>query len=192
MVWITRCPEGVPPFKPIPGDSLYQRRELFAFGNSLASNRAVSTESFEYRCGVDVTGIHEIPFKDGPSKIRLTLTKRPGQGSGETGKDVDEILVDHVYSNCGYRPNTDMTRELQVHYCWESEGPMSLAGAMLSASGGGRDCLSQVVPGAETLRNPEPKFYVVGMKSYGRGTAFLMRVGYEQIENVTTLLGDEL
>ena len=38
------------------------------------------------------------------------------------------------------------------------------------------------------MRNPEPRFYIVGMKSYGRNSSFLMRVGYEQVG----LLVDEL
>ena len=52
----------------------------------------------------------------------------------------------------------------------------------------GGDCLAQAAPGAATLRNPEPRFYIVGMKSYGRNSSFLMRVGYEQVG----LLVDEL
>jgi hypothetical protein len=66
---------------------------------------------------------------------------------------------------------------------------MKLAGALLAASGGGSgDCLAQVVPGKDTLTNPEPRLYVIGMKSYGRGTAFLLRVGYEQVQLVLSLL----
>ena len=35
--------------------------------------------------------------------------------------------------------------------------------------------------GADTLRNPEPDFYVIGSKSYGRNSQFLIRVGLEQV-----------
>ena len=43
--------------------------------------------------------------------------------------------------------------------------------------------------GAETLANPEPGFFVLGAKSYGRNPTFLMRVGWEQVEEVFGLLG---
>ncbi|KAJ1442336.1 hypothetical protein B484DRAFT_390109 [Ochromonadaceae sp. CCMP2298] len=43
----------------------------------------------------------------------------------------------------------------------------------------------------ENLKNPEPRLYVVGMKSYGRDTAFLLRIGYEQVRQVMLLLGED-
>ena len=71
---------------------------------------------------------------------------------------------------------------------------MKLAAAMLasSSSGGGGDCLAQVLPGKDTMRSPEPRFFIVGMKSYGRGSAFLLRIGYEQVQHVMALLADEM
>jgi hypothetical protein len=89
----------------------------------------------------------------------------------------------------GYRPDLELCRELQVHLCYASEGPMKLAAAMLAAGGAGGDCLAQESPGAEVLRSPEPNFFVVGAKSYGRGSAFLLGMGYEQAEQVVGLCG---
>ena len=76
----------------------------------------------------------------------------------------------------------------EVHYCYATEGPMKLAAALMAAGGGGGDCLAQVfilkllsalvwqvVPGPATLLTPEPGLLVLGMKSYGRGSAFLLR-----------------
>lgn len=68
---------------------------------------------------------------------------------------------------------------------------MKLAAALLSSSGSSGDCLSQVLPGKETLRSPEARLFVVGMKSYGRGSSFLLRIGYEQVEHVMALLAEE-
>ena len=45
---------------------------------------------------------------------------------------------------------------------------MKLAAALLGARGG--DCLAQTSHGAETLANPEPGFFILGAKSYGRNT----------------------
>jgi len=43
-----------------------------------------------------------------------------------------------------------------------------------------QDCLTQTCPGPETLRNPEPNFHVLGAKSFGRNSLFLLRLGFEQ------------
>ena len=46
--------------------------------------------------------------------------------------------------------------------------------------------------GAEELRQPEPGFYIVGMKSYGRAPTFLMLTGYEQVRSVVAELTGDL
>ncbi len=45
--------------------------------------------------------------------------------------------------------------------------------------------------GPETLLNPEPNFFILGQKSYGRSPNYLMRVGWEQVDDVFHLLGVE-
>jgi hypothetical protein len=45
--------------------------------------------------------------------------------------------------------------------------------------------------GAEELKHPEPNFFTVGMKSYGRAPTFLTLTGYEQVRSVVAaLVGD--
>jgi hypothetical protein len=78
-------------------------------------------------------------------------------------------------------------RQLQVHECYATCGPMKLSAAILGAQAGG-DCLAQTTHGVETLTNPEPNFFLLGSKSYGRHNTFLLRVGYDQVEEVFTLL----
>jgi len=48
----------------------------------------------------------------------------------------------------------------------------------------GADCLATPVFGAETLLHPEPGYFTLGMKSYGRNSNFLLRTGYEQVVSV--------
>ncbi|MEC3975847.1 hypothetical protein [Amycolatopsis sp. H20-H5] len=59
---------------------------------------------------------------------------------------------------------------------------MNLSVALLGA--GGDDRLAQPRLGVEALRSPEPGFFGLGGKSYGRLTTFLLRVGYEQVGEV--------
>ena len=63
---------------------------------------------------------------------------------------------------------------------------MNLAAALLASPSA--DCLVQTSQGVDTLRTPEPDFYILGQKSYGRNPTFLMRVGWEQIDEVFSLL----
>ena len=43
-------------------------------------------------------------------------------------------------------------------------------------------------PPAETLRNPEPNYYALGAKSFGRNSQFLMRIGFEQVRGAFQLI----
>ena len=79
-----------------------------------------------------------------------------------------------------------MYRQLQVHECYATCGPMKLAASLLASSS--TDCLTQESQGAESLKNPEPDFYILGSKSYGRNATFLLRVGWEQVDEVFSLL----
>jgi hypothetical protein len=66
---------------------------------------------------------------------------------------------------------------------------MKLAAALLAASGAGGDCLAQPAQDATTLRNPEPRYFVLGNKSYGRRSDFLLKVGHQQVRDALDLLG---
>ena len=58
-----------------------------------------------------------------------------------------------------------LSEELQIHYCYATEGPIKLAAALMSSGGGGGDCLAQVSHGSDSLKNPEPGFYIIGVSS---------------------------
>ena len=44
--------------------------------------------------------------------------------------------------------------------------------------------------GPEALVSPEPDFYILGAKSYGRTSSFLVSVGLQQIRELFALIGD--
>ena len=76
-----------------------------------------------------------------------------------------------------------------MHYCYATQGPMKLASALMASTGStSGDCLAQSAPGRQTMLNPEPGFFILGMKSYGRSSAFLLRLGHEQVQLVLELL----
>lgn len=96
-----------------------------------------------------------------------------------SGDDDTIETFDQIVANVGYRPDTSLTRELQIHSCYATEGPIKLAATLLGESSA--DCLQQQCGAADTLTTPEPDFYVLGSKSYGRESNFLYRVGLDQI-----------
>ena len=52
-----------------------------------------------------------------------------------------------------------------------------------------QDCLQQAATGPETLLTPEPDFYLLGSKSYGRNPQFLFARGLDQIQQLFTIIG---
>lgn len=66
-------------------------------------------------------------------------------------------------------------RQLQVHECYATAAAMNLSASVLGAASA--DCLAQPAPGADTLTNPEPDFYILGAKSYGRMNTFRCALG---------------
>ena len=96
---------------------------------------------------------------------------------GPRAEEADQVIV-----NCGYGPDTSLYRELRVHESYESLAPMKLASALQAA--GTSDCVSIPSFGVDTLVNPEPDFFILGAKSYGRSSDFLLRTGYTQVAAV--------
>lgn len=45
--------------------------------------------------------------------------------------------------------------------------------------------------GEKELRQPEPGFYIAGVKSYGRAPTFLMATGYEQVRSIVSYLSGD-
>ncbi len=114
----------------------------------------------------------------------LKVILRPRLGGPE-----ETVRVDRVLALTGAVGDHQLYRQLQVHECYATSGPMNLAARLLGSAGG--DCLDQASHGAESLKNPEPGFFILGAKSYGRNSSFLMRVGWEQVTEVFTLLAEE-
>ena len=52
-------------------------------------------------------------------------------------------------------------------------------------------CGSVEPHGEALLAHPEPGFYIVGMKSYGRAPTFLMATGYEQVRSIAAALAGD-
>ena len=96
---------------------------------------------------------------------------------------VAEVEVDRVLALNGGVGDASIYRQLQVHECYATAAPMALSAALLAQGGAGGDCLAVPSTGPETLANPEPGFFILGAKSYGRNSQFLLRTGWRQVDD---------
>jgi hypothetical protein len=176
IVWLRRSVEPAP-FPSYPNDPLPARALLAREGNRIAAAPPA--------CCTQIAGAIVSSLCRERGRLRVGL-RRPGTGTSEGGS-LDALVVDRVIANVGYRPATELYRELQVHQCYASEGPMALAAALLGGSTSG-DCLEQVGQGPDALKTSEPGFFIIGHKSYGRRSDFLLRIGFEQVRDVFRLI----
>ena len=106
--------------------------------------------------------------------------------AGEDGETIGPF--DEVIGATGFRPNLDITRELRLGLDPATEAPDALAPLI---DPNVHSCGTVPPHGAEELKHPEPNFFTVGMKSYGRAPTFLTLTGYEQVRSVVAaLVGD--
>lgn len=166
LTWLVQGQE--PPYEVMSEDPLPQRRRLAELGNDAFVGQLDDITTYK---GARLVSLSE--RADGALDVRI-----------EDLRGAHTLVIDELIANVGYRPDLELYRELQVHLCYASEGPMKLAAALLASSGGGGDCLAQTSQGVETLMSPEPGFFVLGAKSYGRGSAFLLKIGYAQAHEV--------
>ncbi len=170
LIWITRS-DNTPPFSTIESDPLQERTRIIDRANRVAQSAAVTRIS-----GALIQSIQK--------KTDTSFTVEIRQGDSFQSIEADQILA------CvGHSPDNSLYSELQIHECYASRGPMSLAAALLGDSS--EDCLAQTSKGAEVLKNPEPNFYIIGMKSYGKSPNFLLRIGHEQIRDVFQLIKED-
>lgn len=170
VLWVTR---GQDVCEEIPGDPLAGRRALYARARELAAGAHPAVQRI---AGAEVEGFE---YNSATHRYRVTLTL----GEERRQEEVDRVLI-----HTGYGPDRSIHRELQIHECWATEGLMNVSAALL----GQTDCLDPGAAGIDMLKSPEPDFYVLGHKSYGRSPHFLLEHGYAQVEAVVAQLAKDL
>jgi len=165
LFWAVRKPVADHPYARIPDDPLPERDQLLSRANALARSSKVQL--------LAPAGVQSLSNTGEGLEVALSVNGQPAT-----------VVVDRIFAATGFRPDLGLTRELQVQTCWATEGVYKLAALLLGETGG--DCLKTppASAGAETLAHPEPGFYTLGMKSYGRRSDFLIRTGLEQVQTV--------
>jgi hypothetical protein len=170
VLWLARGASSQP-IRRIANDPLKERDRLAVRANTLATRGEGNVEFHPQSV------IEAIEWRGAERGFRVTA---------RCGGKPRAWEVERVVANVGYTPDASIYRELQVHECYASLGPMALAAALLKHGGG--DCLSVPAQGPAVLRNPEPNFFILGAKSYGRNSNFLLRAGFEQVRDAFALI----
>jgi thioredoxin reductase len=172
VVWVTR--HATPGFAgEVAADPLPARAQLHAEGRRLQSG---GSPAVRWVGGAEVEGFE---YNSATHRYRVQLAT----ADGGRVEEADQVVV-----NCGYGPDPLLHRELQVHECYATLAPMKLSAALLAS---GADCTQVPVQGIDLLANPEPGYFIVGARSYGRANAsFLLETGYRQVAEVMNALAE--
>lgn len=104
----------------------------------------------------------------------------------DDGREITDVA--HVFALTGFRPDTELLRELRIDL---DPALDAVAGIASEIDPNIHSCGSVAATGARELAQPEPGFFIVGAKSYGRAPTFLAMTGYEQVRSVVAhLAGD--
>ncbi len=121
--------------------------------------------------------------------FRTTAVERAHGGVAlvsDNGGRLDHL--DEIVVLTGFRPDLSWLSEIRLGLDTTLQAPVALAPLIDPHV---HSCGSVPPHGAAELVHPEPGFYLVGMKSYGRAPTFLALTGYEQVRSVVAeIAGD--
>ncbi|MEV4345464.1 FAD-dependent oxidoreductase [Actinoplanes sp. NPDC049596] len=111
-----------------------------------------------------------------------------GPDGVEVSDGIRTVTADRIVSATGFRPDHTITGELRL----DLDPIMGSTRALAPLIDPNEHSCGTVPPhGADQLGHPEPGYYAIGAKSYGRAPTFLMATGYEQARSVVAALAGD-
>lgn len=171
LVWAVRGATATRAFGGGPADALPARGQLGAALRTLGEQGRVTLVT-----GLRITRVR----RTGAS---LTVTGLTPQGGLQDVEGIDQVIV-----ATGQRPDLRLSGELRLRLdpaleCTEALGPLIDPNV--------HSCGTVRPHGHRELSHPEPGFYTLGVKSYGRAPTFLMATGFEQARSVAAALAGD-
>jgi thioredoxin reductase len=113
---------------------------------------------------------------------QATVVSRDPSGTEQT------IVADRIVAATGYRPDHSIAAELRL-----DTDPILGTTRQLAPliDPNQHSCGTVPAHGVDELSHPEPGYYTVGVKSYGRAPTFLMATGYEQVRSVVAAIAGD-
>ncbi|WP_433827705.1 FAD-dependent oxidoreductase [Actinoplanes sp. CA-015351] len=98
------------------------------------------------------------------------------------------LTAHRVVSATGFRPDHGLGSELRL----DLDPILGCTRTLADLIDPNEHSCGTVTPhGYRELGQPEPNYYAVGMKSYGRAPTFLMATGYEQVRSIAAVLAGD-
>jgi N-acetylglutamate synthase-like GNAT family acetyltransferase/thioredoxin reductase len=173
LAWSVRSPVLTRVFGGGDADALPARGRL---GSQLKALR--DSGGLEFVSGLRITQLHAAA--DGTVIV---------SGLDVQGKRGELVDIDEIICATGQRPDLQMTRELRLRLDPMLESTEALA-ALIDPNE--HSCGTVRPHGHRELSHPEPGFYTVGVKSYGRAPTFLMSTGFEQARSVVAAIAGDM
>jgi thioredoxin reductase len=111
-----------------------------------------------------------------------------GPDGVEVSDGVQSVVVDRIVSATGFRPDHSIVSELRLDLDPILGSTRRLAPVIDPNE---HSCGTVPPHGVDELTHPEPGFYAIGVKSYGRAPTFLLATGYEQARSVVAALAGD-
>lgn len=167
VTWMLRRGSAANVFGGGAGDGLPERAALGSRARTMIDSGLVDL----------VTGFRVAEFRRDGGMLTVVA---------EDGREVAGVA--HVFALTGFRPDTEMLREVRIDL---DPALDAVAGIASEIDPNIHSCGSVGATGARELAQPEQNFFIVGVKSYGRAPTFLAMTGYEQVRSVVAhLAGD--
>lgn len=171
LAWVVRSPALTRVFGGGDGDALPARGQL---GSALKSLR--DSGRMEFVSGLRIREV---------VRIGATLTV---QGLAAEGRNATLEGIDQIVCATGQRPDLAMVGELRLKLDPWLESTEAL-GPLIDPNL--HSCGTVRPHGHRELAHPEPGFYTLGVKSYGRAPTFLMATGFEQARSVVAAIAGD-
>lgn len=172
LAWSTRSADLKRAFGGGDADALAARGAL---GSALRGLRDAGT--LESTPGLRISEVR-------PDGTQLAVVGIDSQGQEQHLDGIDEIIC-----ATGQRPDLRLTSELRLKLDPWLESNEAL-GPLIDPNL--HSCGTVRPHGHRELAHPEPGFYTVGVKSYGRAPTFLMATGFEQVRSVVAALAGDM
>ena len=109
-------------------------------------------------------------------------------GTVEVSDGTRTVTANRIVSATGFRPDHTIATELRL----DLDPVLGSTRALAPLIDPNEHSCGTVPPhGVDELAHPEPGFYSVGVKSYGRAPTFLLATGYEQARSVVAALAGD-
>ncbi|CAF2783238.1 unnamed protein product [Rotaria sp. Silwood2] len=174
LYWIIKQSINELPYCNNPEDPLEQRRQLTDNVNQIYANKRIFTEIYVN------TVVTKLTYSASSTAVDVTLDSSPCPTL---------CNIDYIIANAGSQPDRNLYANLNVQECYRSKGPLALAVKLLSSSNA--DCLKQISHGRNSMLTTEKNFFIVGNKSYGKQTNFILQIGFEQVNDVFELINEQ-